>query len=54
MTVIKPISDSRNYDRLLARLELYQKLGQAELEARRRGGRATHRAMMKKLRMRRG
>ena len=44
-----------HYDRLAARLELYQKLDEAEVHARPGGGsRPEHRAVMRKLRARRG
>jgi prevent-host-death family protein len=43
-----------HYDRLQARLELYRKLAEAEVEAARRTRRTGHRTMMRKLRARLG
>ena len=50
------VMSQAHYDRLVARLELYQKLDEAEVQARRggRGPRAGHRAVMRRLRARLG
>ena len=48
------VMSQAHYDRLLARLELYQKLDEADVQARRGGRRIGHRALMRKLRARLG
>ncbi len=48
------VMSQAHYDRLVARLELYQKLDEAEIRARRGGRRVSHQAMMRKLRARLG
>lgn len=46
------VMSQAHYDRLVARLELYQKIDEAEAQARRRGPRTGHRTLMRKLRAR--
>lgn len=48
------VMSQAHYDRLLARLELYGKLDEAERQARRNARTTGHRALMRKLRARLG
>lgn len=50
MSITKSISDFKeNYEKLMARLELYEKLGQAEMEAKSNKNTISHQDLMDEL-----